>query len=258
MLNGQPVAQPTNNASLLTDTVFVITEEQLLANSVDYDGDNLTVQEVTYSGSDGALTNTGEGIWQFEPNDNFSGSTEFSFTVTDGELTNTAMATLNTQSGSSSVTGAEGVDVVLGSSAANSISGGIGNDTLIGNAGDDILFGGSGDDRMEGGEGSDTFSWVSSDLGTAALPAEDLITDFQTGPGGDVLDLADLLDEADPLDNYLSFSFEDSDTVLEVRSDASDVTQRITLKGVDLSGYGGGTSNIEIINNLIDDGNLQV
>ena len=157
LLNGQPVAQPTNNASSLTDTVFVITEEQLLANSVDYDGDNLTVQEVTYSGSDGALTNTGEGIWQFEPNDNFSGSAEFSFTVTDGELTNTAVATLNTQSGSSSVTGAEGVDVVLGSSAANSISSGIGNDTLIGNAGDDILFGGSGDDRMEGGEGSDTF-----------------------------------------------------------------------------------------------------
>ena len=150
------------------------------------------------------------------------------------------------------------VDVLMGSSAANNISGGAGNDTLIGDAGDDIIFGGVGNDEMRGGEGSDTFLWVSSDTGAAHQPAEDLITDFQAGPGGDVLDIADLLNDTDSLGDYLSLSFEDTDTILEVRSDTSDVTQRITLKDVNLSGYGGGTSDMEIINNLIDDGNLQV
>ncbi|WP_419833172.1 tandem-95 repeat protein [Endozoicomonas atrinae] len=235
---------------------FLLTADQLLANSEDLDGDNLTVQEVSYSGLDGLLTSVGEGVWQFEQNDNYGGSARFSFTVTDGELTDTAEATLNTQSGSSAMTGTEGVDVLLGSSEANNISGGAGNDTLIGGAGDDIVFGGAGNDKMSGGEGSDTFLWIASDLGNTNQPAEDLITDFQAGPGGDVLDLSDLLDETEPLDDYLSLNFEDSDTILEVKPDAEDVSQRITLKGVNLAGSG--ASDIEILNNLIDDGNLLV
>ena len=149
-------------------------------------------------------------------------------------------------------------DTLDGTMADESIYGFDGNDTLNGGGGDDLLVGGAGDDILTGGSGEDVFEFNFDDIGTAAQPAEDLITDFQTGPGGDVIDISDLLSPDDSLDNYLSVSLEGSDTVLEVKSDSGDVTQKITLEGVDLSGYGGATSETDIINNLIDDGNLQV
>ena len=149
-------------------------------------------------------------------------------------------------------------DTLDGTMADESIYGFDGNDTLNGGGGDDLLVGGAGDDILTGGSGEDVFEFNFDDIGTAAQPAEDLITDFQTGSGGDVIDISDLLSPDDSLDNYLSVSLEGSDTVLEVKSDAGDVTQKITLEGVDLSGYGGATSETDIINNLIDDGNLQV
>ena len=149
-------------------------------------------------------------------------------------------------------------DTLDGTMVDESIYGFDGNDTLNAGGGDDLLVGGAGDDILTGGSGEDVFEFNFDDIGTAAQPAEDLITDFQTGPGGDVIDISDLLSPGDSLDNYLSVSLEGSDTVLEVKSDSGDVTQKITLEGVDLSGYGGGTSDMDIINNLIDDGNLQV
>lgn len=64
-------------------------------------------------------------------------------------------------------------------------------DTIDGGAGDDILYGGYGYDILTGGDGKDTFLYKDiSDLG-------DVITDFKTGPNGDILDLRDLLDGYD-------------------------------------------------------------
>src|SRR5574337_960757 len=60
--------------------------------------------------------------------------------------------------------------------------GGAGADWLMGGAGDDILDGGSGANAMDGGSGSDRF------IITAGNGIQD-IQNFQTGPGGDVVDL---------------------------------------------------------------------
>ncbi|MGI9280156.1 MAG: type I secretion C-terminal target domain-containing protein, partial [Endozoicomonas sp.] len=124
----------------------------------------------------------------------------------------------------------------------------------------DQITGGAGDDILTGGNDSDTFIWNSSDLGSAATPAEDTIKDFHTGSGGDTIDLSDVLvSDSEPLDQYLSLNFNNGDTTIEVKADANgDVTQKIKLEGVDLSGYGGGSSDSEILNNLISDGNLQI
>ncbi|MGY0217397.1 tandem-95 repeat protein [Endozoicomonadaceae bacterium StTr2] len=124
----------------------------------------------------------------------------------------------------------------------------------------DQITGGAGDDILSGGNDSDTFIWNSGDLGTAEAPAEDTITDFQAGQGGDTLDLSDVLvDDTEPLEDYLSLNFENGNTTIEVKPDANGgVTQKIKLEGVDLSGYGGGTNDAEILNNLLSDGNLQI
>ena len=181
----------------------------------------------------------------------------FSYEVSDGtHITTSALEIDMLKTG---VDGSDNADDTLDGTLFSEIIHGFGgNDTLNGGGGDDLLVGGAGDDILTGGSGEDVFEFNFDDIGTAAQPAEDLITDFQTGPGGDVIDISDLLSPDDSLDNYLSVSLEGSDTVLEVKSDAGDVTQKITLEGVDLSGYGGGTSDMDIINNLIDDGNLQV
>ncbi len=131
--------------------------------------------------------------------------------------------------------------------------------TTIGGEGNDILTSGEGNDLLTGGGGSDTFIWHRDSTGTTETPAEDTITDFSTGQGGDVLDLRDLLtgEEDTALDNFLHFNFSNGDTILEIQPDANGgVTQTITLQGVDLSGLG--STDAEIINNLLDDGNLQV
>ncbi|MGB0360682.1 MAG: type I secretion C-terminal target domain-containing protein, partial [Endozoicomonas sp.] len=107
------------------------------------------------------------------------------------------------------------------------------------------------------GNGIDTFTWSSGDAGSAATPAEDSITDFTTGSGGDILDLSDLLvdEESNSLDQYLHFEFSGGDTTIEISPEASgSVTQKVTLQNVDLSTLG--ASDADIINNLINNGNL--
>ncbi|MGV8832143.1 MAG: M10 family metallopeptidase C-terminal domain-containing protein [Devosia sp.] len=74
--------------------------------------------------------------------------------------------------------GGSGDDIIIGNDAANILTGGAGDDVLIGNLGADTLTGGA---------GTDTFQ-----LDT--LDASDLITDFQTGADGDIIDLSGLLD----------------------------------------------------------------
>ena len=118
---------------------------------------------------------------------------------------------------------------------------------------------GSGDNILIGGGGSDAFIWHLDDQGTAANPAEDIIQDFQTGGGGDVLDLSDMLigEESNALDQYLSFNFANGDSTIEIRSQAGgDITQKVKLEGVDLSGWG--NTDADIINSLINNGNLRL
>src|SRR5262249_36273991 len=74
-----------------------------------------------------------------------------------------------------------------GNALANMIVGNTGANILSGGAENDTLDGVKGPDKLTGGGGSDRFLHHSPAAGT------DTITDFHTGPGGDVLDIHDML-----------------------------------------------------------------
>jgi hypothetical protein len=168
------------------------------------------------------------------------------------------------------LTGDSEANVLLGTNGVDALSGAGGNDTLAGNAGDDTLTGGLGNDILTGGSGADTFVWLDGD--EVGAPT-DTITDFTVGAGGDVLNLADLLQDEEvgvpTLADYLSFTLGDGDgdsssddTIINIHVDGDNVTidQTIVLQDVDL-GAGTVADNVTdqtIIDNLLAGNNLDV
>jgi Ca2+-binding RTX toxin-like protein len=107
--------------------------------------------------------------------------------------------TLNGGAGDDVINGLGGRDRLSGNDGNDTLDGGPGNDTLYGGNGDDLLIGGSGTDYLYGGAGRDTFLRTSSGDGL------NLIYDFTLGPGGDVLDIRDVLSGFDAGDNPAEF-----------------------------------------------------
>ncbi|WP_263322331.1 type I secretion C-terminal target domain-containing protein [Endozoicomonas sp. Mp262] len=129
--------------------------------------------------------------------------------------------------------------------------------TLLGDTEDNLLLATSGNDILTGGSGADMFTWRNDVKGTSASAGNDTISDFNISEG-DVLDIRDLLvdEENNDLTQYLSFDQTDaSNPILEIRDTADgDITQKVTLQGVDLSSLG--STDAEIINSLLNNGNL--
>ncbi|MEO1193644.1 MAG: tandem-95 repeat protein [Pseudomonadota bacterium] len=76
--------------SVMEDETLTFTEADLLAGATDFDGDTLSVSDVRYTGSDGTLTDNGDGTYAFTPAGNFNGNVGLSFSVTDGFATTSA------------------------------------------------------------------------------------------------------------------------------------------------------------------------
>ncbi|MCF5900429.1 DUF5801 repeats-in-toxin domain-containing protein, partial [Aeromonas veronii] len=140
------------------------------------------------------------------------------------------------------------------------LDGGAGNDILYGQGGNDILIGGLGSDTFIGGSGTDTFKWGAGDAGGV-----DVIKDFTTGDGGDVLDISELLTgehaNSGSLDAYLNFSSDGPGTnksTLTIDLDGTNggTTHVIKFDSIDLTTLG--NSDLQIIQKLLDDGNLKV
>jgi VCBS repeat-containing protein len=141
----------------------------------------------------------------------------------------------------------------------NLIEGDNADNNLLGGAGDDVIFGRQGSDTATGGAGSDTYVWVDGDQSSAVVPV-DVISDFQRGTDGDLLDLRDLLqgENVANVTDYLQFESDGTDTVVSIDSQGNagaSVDQQIVLEGIDLTLLG---NNQAIANQLLGDGNLHI
>jgi len=105
-----------------------------------------------------------------------------------------------------------------------------GNDTLIGSQGNDTLLGGDGNDLLRGGQGGDILNGgLGQDRFDFDTPSEgiDTIEGFEAVPGGDVLDIADLLfswtnyagGAGGPLSDFVRFEPAGVNTQLQIDRD---------------------------------------
>lgn len=129
---------------------------------------------------------------------------------------------------------------------------------------DDILQSTAANDILTGGAGKDVFVWNAGDEGIVGTPAMDIVTDFNIAEG-DVLDFSDILvgEESGNLTDFISITEDGSDIVIELKPDATDVTQIVTLQGksladLGLGGFDTSTQQAEMINKLVQDGHVSV
>ena len=244
--------RPINDAPVPEDKTFeieedgtlVFTDADLLTGATDIEGDNLTVEGVTYDGGDGILTDNGNGTYTFAPNENFNGDVNFGFNVSDG--TDTVSANIDVSvtpendppvAGSTSYTVNEDNSITISDAQLLANSSDIEGDVSI----DSVTYSGSDGVLEINGNGTYTFSPNENFSGEIALDVvvadEDGATDATTA-GINVLEVND-----PPVAGPTSYTI-DEDSVLtfsesQVLLNASDVEGDVELVGISYDGPDG-------------------
>ncbi|MEZ9685769.1 tandem-95 repeat protein [Vibrio atlanticus] len=239
-INDLPVPQD-QQFSVEEDGSLIFTDADLLTGATDIEGDNLTVEGVTYDGGDGILTDNGNGTYTFAPNENFNGDVNFSFDVSDG--TDTVSANIDVSvtpendppvAGSTSYTVNEDNSITISDAQLLATSSDIEGDVSI----DSVTYSGSDGVLEINGNGTYTFSPNENFSGEIALNVvvadEDGATDATTA-GINVLEVND-----PPVAGPTSYTI-DEDSVLtfsesQVLLNASDVEGDVELVGISYDG----------------------
>ncbi|MEZ8255910.1 tandem-95 repeat protein [Vibrio cyclitrophicus] len=239
-VNDLPVPQD-QQFSIAEDGTLQFTDADLLTGATDVEGDNLTVEGITYEGTDGVLTDLGEGSYSFAPNENFNGDVSFSFDVSDG--TDTVSANIDVSvtpendppvAGSTSYTVNEDNSITISDAQLLATSSDIEGDVSI----DSVTYSGSDGVLEINGNGTYTFSPNENFNGEIALDVvvadEEGATDATTA-GITVLEVND-----PPVAGPTSYTI-DEDSVLtfsesQVLLNASDVEGDVELVGISYDG----------------------
>ena len=206
-VNDPPIAENDEVATYQGEAVNI----NVLVNDSDLNEDVLSINTFddtsTEGGSislddNGTPDNESDDRLIYTPAEDFSGSDNFTYTVSDG--TDTATATVE-------------VTVNPVDSSSNEINGTSGRDVLTGSDKDEKLIGLQSRDTLTGNGGEDRFVY------TSIIDAGDVITDFEVGV--DRIVLADVLDRFDYLgsdaiaDGYVQFSARGSDSFVQLDPD---------------------------------------
>ncbi|MEZ8382482.1 tandem-95 repeat protein [Vibrio splendidus] len=242
-INDLPVPQD-QQFSVEEDGTLIFTDADLLTGATDIEGDNLTVEGVTYDGGDGILTDNGNGTYTFAPNENFNGDVNFNFDVSDG--TDTVSANIDVSvtpendppvAGSTSYTVNEDNSITISDAQLLATSSDIEGDVSI----DSVTYSGSDGVLEINGNGTYTFSPNENFNGEIALDvmvADEEGTTDATTAGITVLEVND-----PPVAGPTSYTI-DEDSVLtfsesQVLLNASDVEGDVELVGINYNGPDG-------------------
>lgn len=250
-----------NSGDITSDDIQMVTDGDTNELVIKFEPGTFTAGDTLTFGidTDGRGMTTGENF----------GTKEVPFTVSfsDGTSIDGTYQPDTTNGGSSATVEDEPTvtETLDGGAGDDILVGGVGEHVLLGGEGNDTLVGGGGNDILTGGEGADLFVWHNGDQGTAATPANDIVTDFN-GTEGDSLDLSDILqgEESNDITDYISVAEQGNNVVLSLTpdGDGGDMTQTITLQNTSIDQLVGsdasGMSNADIINSLITSGQIQV
>ena len=146
---------PTPIAGAAAGQTVSFSAADLLSGYTDIDGDSLSITEVSLVHSTaGTLNGNPDDGWTFSPADNFIGTVELAFSVSDGTTTVADHTSFSIGSGSGG-NGSDDNNVLIGTSEADNLSGLAGDDVIDGMDADDTLEGESGSDQLRGGSGND-------------------------------------------------------------------------------------------------------
>ena len=186
----------------------------VIRNKVDVDSAyGLVIHGVAENTSVGITTNSVFDAVEVVNYDGF----KFSVNSVEGAYLSTTPVSFELHTAAVDGDGDISQDGIISITANAVITGTDGSDVLHGGNYDDLIIGDGGSDIMTGGDGDDLFAWNSGD----ADHSIDHIADFTIGQ--DKLDLGDVLNNAssESLDNYLHFSKEGGNAVLEVFSNGT-------------------------------------
>ncbi|WP_338062268.1 cadherin-like domain-containing protein, partial [Vibrio variabilis] len=247
--NADLTVNPVNDAAVVEDVGYTIqedgsltfTDEQLLAGASDIDGDDLSVADVSYSGTEGVFTDNGDGTYTFAPNENFNGEVDLSFSVSDGTTTTEANIDVTVESVN---------DIPVAGSTTysvqedNSIT--ITDEQLLANSSDvegdvsvqDVSYSGTDGVFADNGDGTYTFSPnenFSGEVSFDVVVADEDGATAETSAGLTVIEVND-----PPIAGPTSYTI-DEDSVLtfsesQVLANASDIEGDVSLVGISYDG----------------------
>ncbi|HHX8435161.1 TPA: tandem-95 repeat protein [Vibrio diabolicus] len=237
--------QPEDQAFTIgEDGVLTFTDQDLLDGATDIDGDELSVEGVTYTGADGVLTDNGDGTYSFAPNENFNGDVNFTFDVSDGTDTVTANIDVSVTpendppvAGSTSYTVHEDNSITISDEQLLANSSDIEGDVSV----DSVSYSGADGVFQDNGDGTYTFSPNENFNGEVSLDVvvvdEDGATDSTTA-GITVLEVND-----PPIAGATSYSVNEDEVITisseQLLANASDVEGDVAIDSVSYSGSDG-------------------
>ncbi|SEI20752.1 peroxidase family protein [Tardiphaga sp. OK245] len=159
-------APAANNDTVITNvaanTSFSILQAALLANDTDPEGSPITITAV--GGATGLAAGPALGAGVITLSDDATAGGSFTYTSSDGTLTDPATVTINRVT-TANITGTGANDIIVGNTAVNAITGGAGNDHINAGDGGDTVSGGTGNDTILAGTGNDTINWNANAAG---------------------------------------------------------------------------------------------